>query len=98
MSVVIVLSEPWAPGVEELGLTPTLELGPFESVTFEDGWWMGDGDPVAQVFRESVDDMMIVTGHPLADYVLVPRTFHADESDDPGYPGKPYAQVEVRSV
>lgn len=97
MSVIIVLSEPWGPGVEELGLEPTLELGPFESVTFDGGWWMGDGDPVAEVFRETIDDMMIITGHPLADYVLVPRTFQVDERDDPEYPGRPYLMVEVRS-
>lgn len=43
MSVKIVLSEPYGPGVDELKLTPTLELGPFDRVAYEDGWWFGDG-------------------------------------------------------
>lgn len=99
MSVKIVLSDPWSRAVEDLDLSPTLELGPFERVSYEDGWWFGDGERVAEVFTETINDMSSsIFGHPLAGYTIVPRTFGIDEQDDPNYPGKPYEKVEIMAV
>lgn len=73
-----------------------LELGPFDAIGYEDGWFIGDGEKVAEVFAETTTDMMnFVTGHPCAGMVFAPRTFSAGEEDQPGYPGMGYSKIEV---
>lgn len=86
------LSDP----LPELDLPNEAVLGPFESAWYESGWFYGDGEPIAEVFRETATDMMSMSGifgHPSADAVFVPRTFHSHESNDPDYPGAGYARL-----
>lgn len=91
MPVTMILRDPMG----GLNLPPTLELGPFETIRYEGGCFYGDGEPIAEVFEETVNDRMTsVMGHPAAGKVFVPRTFDYDERDDPEYPGKPYGRVE----
>jgi hypothetical protein len=93
--IALVLSSP----LSGLDLPETLELGPFSVVGYEDGWFYGDGERVAEVFAETADDMLgNVTGHPAAGAVFVPRTFGEWESSDPEYPGKGYERVTIETV
>jgi hypothetical protein len=94
VSIQLILSKP----VEGQDIPPTLTLGPFGSVHYEDGRFYGDGDEIAEVFSETIDDMMNVMGHPAAGAVFAPRTFHADESGDPEYPGKGYRIARFAAV
>lgn len=95
MSIKIVLSDPM-PGLD---LPETMELGPFHSVWFEGGYFYGDEDQVAEVFEETMDDVMgHFVGHPAAGKIFVPRTFHTSESDDHEYPGKPYGCAAIQFV
>lgn len=96
MPVKIILLQPMEELVNELNLEPMMELGPFDSVVYEDGWWYdGNTNKIAQVFQENVNDKMLITGHPAAGYIFVPHTFSVGELNHPDYPGKPYGKLEI---
>lgn len=97
MPVIMILTEPMEEQVEAgLDVPAKTVLGPFQSVTFVEGTWCGDGERVAEVFMETSTDMMHnVMGHPSAGKVFVPRTFSSSEHGHPDYPGKGYGKVEV---
>lgn len=78
-------------------LPEALVLGPFEEVAYDDaGFFYGDGEKIAEVFEETIDDMMgNPLGHPMVGAVFVPRTFHQSEHEHPEYPGKPYRRLTI---
>jgi len=93
MKLMMKLSDP---PLDDMDWQPDeLTIGPFDEILFDDGDWIADGEKVAEVFRETVNDRLSILGHPVAGCTVVPRTFEYDERDHPEYPGKAYSKVLI---